>query len=65
LRGRTCSLRLQGQPAKRYAIEAAPNLSTSWTRLRTNITDAVTGQFDFSDTNAVPPGRFYRARLMP
>jgi hypothetical protein len=57
-------LRLQGEPTRRYAIEASTNLQ-SWTSLRTNVTGP-DGLFDFFDTEvASRPRRFYRGRLVP
>jgi hypothetical protein len=63
--GHTFSLRLQGDPGRRYAIDATARFFTPWSPLTTNTADAVTGRFDFIDSEAWPPGRFYRARWVP
>ena len=62
--GNTFSLRLTGEPGQRYAIEASTNFMT-WTALRTNTADLADGTFDFFDSNARSPYRFYRGRLVP
>jgi hypothetical protein len=59
------SLQIKGEPGWRYAVDTAPSLPPTWTPLRTNTTDASSGLFLFTETNAPPPGRFYRARLVP
>jgi hypothetical protein len=56
-------LRLTGEQARDYAIEASTNLM-SWTSIKTN--NATDGTFDFVDTSATGvTRRFYRARLVP
>ena len=56
-------LRLTGQPAMRFTIQASTNF-VNWTPLLTNT--SATGSFDYIDpksTNA--PRRFYRALMLP
>ena len=56
-------LRLTGQPAMRFTIQASTNF-VNWTPLLTNT--SATGSFDYTDpksTNA--PRRFYRALMLP
>lgn len=62
--GNTFTLRLTGEPERRYAIEATTNF-TAWSFLRTNTTDLFDGTFEFTDRDARPPRRFYRGRLVP
>jgi len=49
------NLRLSGVPAQRYVLEASTNL-VNWSAIHTN-----TGNFEFSDSVAGMPLRFYRA----
>jgi hypothetical protein len=62
--GNSFSLRLEGQPGRRYAIEATTDFDT-WTPLRTNTVDISGGSFDFIDRNASTARRSYRGRLVP
>jgi hypothetical protein len=57
------ALRLFGQDATAFAIDASTNLAT-WTALKTNITTG--GSFDYIDVGAAAFNtRFYRARWVP
>jgi hypothetical protein len=57
------ALRLFGQDATTFAIDASTNLST-WTALKTNVTTG--GSFDYIDGGAGALNtRFYRARWVP
>lgn len=58
------SLRLTGEPGRKYALEASSELKT-WLTLRTNTTSAADGVVDFSDTDLPQARRLYRARLVP
>jgi len=60
--GQSFALRLEGDPGRRYAIDAAADFFTPWTPLRTNTADALSGAFDFVDSQASGPRRFYRGR---
>jgi hypothetical protein len=51
-------LSFQGQPGRSYVLETSTNLQ-SWRRVLTNL--PVNGMFDFIDTNAADPQRYYRA----
>jgi len=62
--GNSFSLRLDGRPGRRYAVEATTNFTT-WTALRTNTADLADGTFDYIDRDARGPRRFYRGRLVP
>ena len=58
-------LRLTGMPGVPYSIQRTTNLlsaGTVWTTLATS--NALSGTFNYTDTNAVgSTGRFYRAVL--
>lgn len=57
------SLRVLGQDATQWSLDASTNLVT-WTPLKTNTITG--GYFDHIDTSATPaPRRFYRARWVP
>jgi hypothetical protein len=60
---RALRLRLTGQPAMRFTLQASSNL-VSWIPLVTNT--SATGTFDFTDTKSTnAPRRFYRALMLP
>ena len=60
----TFLLRLAGEPARRYALDASTNL-TGWTALKTN-TAGTDGTVIMDDPSAASsPAKFYRARAVP
>ena len=57
-------LRLEGEPGRKYALEASNDLS-NWTALKTNVV-GLDGAVDFADTSAGSfPLRYYRGRFVP
>jgi hypothetical protein len=60
---RALRLRLTGQPAMHFMLQASSNL-VSWVPLITNT--SASGTFDFTDTRSTnAPRRFYRALMLP